>query len=331
MMFMKKKMAWLTALSLIVFAFITAGCQKKAELPSEKLKVVVTLFPLYDFSKNIAGDRAQVSLLLPPGVEVHSFEPRPGDIIKMKEADIFIYTGDAMEPWVQRLLPSVGSDRLKVIDASKGIALAKIGPHDNEGDHGHHHEGEHEGEEDHHDHGDLDPHIWLDFANAQKMVDTIADGLAAKDTAHKELYGRNATAYKEKLASLDQRYRETLATCEKRHIIHGGHFAFNYLARRYGLEYESAYPGSPDTEPSVRRLVELRKKLKKHGLDTVYFEELINPRTAEVIAKETGSKLLKLHGAHNVTKEEMDQGVTFLQLMEHNLTSLRLGLKCTEK
>jgi zinc transport system substrate-binding protein len=323
--------ARIAMLSLIIVALFISGCHRAAPPHSDRLKVVVTLFPLYDFSKNIAGNDADVSLLLPPGVEVHSFEPRPADIVKIQNTDVFVYTGEAMEPWVQRLLPSINPRRTTVIDTSKGITLAKMSPQEGKGNH-HHHDGDHHEEAEeghsHHHHGGLDPHIWLDFANAQKMVDTIADGLAGKDPAHRDLYERNAAAYKANLDSLDHKYREALATCEKKHIIHGGHFAFNYLATRYGLEYESAYPGSADTEPSVRRIVELRQKLIKYGLDTVYFEELINPRIAEMLARETGSKLLKLHGAHNVTKEEMDQGVTFIQLMEQNLANLRVGLKC---
>lgn len=306
---------------------LVTGCQSKTPSQSGKPTVVVTLFPLYDFSKNIVGSYADVSLLLPPGVEVHSFEPRPADMVEMQNADIFVYTGDAMEPWVRRLFSSMDSKGTMVIDASRGIVLARTVA-DEGGDDAHHHEGEVEGAQEHHHHGNLDPHIWLDFANAQKMVDTIARALSEKDPVHKEEYVRNAESYKARLVSLDRKYRETLATCEKKHIIHGGHFAFNYLAARYGLEYESAYPGSADTEPSARRVIELRNKLKKHGLDTVYYEELINPRIAEVLAKETGSKLLRLHGAGNVSKEEMEQGVTFIQLMEQNLANLRSGLKC---
>jgi zinc transport system substrate-binding protein len=284
---------------------------------------------LYDFSKNIAGPNEEVSLLLPPGVEVHSFEPRPADFVKVQNADLFVYTGDAMEPWAKRLISSIDRKRTVVVDCSTGITLTKLGQKEtNERNHeeADHHE---ELEEPHvHHHGGLDPHIWLDFGNAQKMVDTIADGLSDKDPAHKELYGKNAAAYNTKLAILDRKYRETLGTCEKKHIIHGGHFAFNYLARRYGLEYEAAYPGSAETEPSVRRIVELRNKLRENGLDTVYFEELINPRVSETLAKEAGARLLKLHGAHNLSKEEMDQGLTFIQLMEQNLENLKIGLKC---
>ncbi len=314
------------ALGLVIMA---GGCERRAEQPSTgKITVITTLFPLFDFAKNVGGDKARVSMLIPPGIEVHSFEPKPGDVMKVKEADLFVYTGDAMEPWVQRFLTGVRSERLRVVDASEGITLMKIKEDHHEKEARGHAEGHHEGEQSHHHHGNLDPHIWLDFANAQNMVDTIAVGFAAKDPAHKDIYLKNASEYKARLAYLDRTYRETLATCEKRIIIHGGHFAFNYLASRYGLVYESAYSGSPDAEPTAKRLMELRKKLKMHGVDTVFYEELIEPRTADVLAKDTKSKLLKLHGAHNITKDEMNQGVTFIHLMEQNLTSLRAGLKC---
>jgi len=134
--------------------------------------------------------------------------------------------------------------------------------------------------------------------------------------------------YNAKLADLDREYRETLAACQKKVIIHGGHFAFGYLARRYGLTYEAAYGGSPDAEPTARRLVEMKNKLKQYGVDYVYYEELITPRVADVLARETGAKLLKLHGVHNISKEDMNQGVTYLQLMAQNLTNLKTGLQC---
>ena len=310
---------------------MVGGCNKKSDdQTTGKVEVITTLFPLFDFAKQVGGDLVQVSMLIPPGVEVHSFEPRPGDIIKIEKANLFIYTGDVMEPWVQRVLTGIESKRLSIVDASQGVILTETEQHHEHGNADKHVENHHEGEKGNHHHGKLDPHIWLDFVNAQKMVDTIAASFASKDPTHKDAYLKNASAYKAKLDDLDRRYRQTLATCEKKVIIHGGHFAFNYLARRYGLIYESAYSGSPDSEPTARRLIELRKKLKEHGLDTVFYEELIEPRMADVIAKDTGSKLLKLHGAHNISKDEIDQGVTFIQLMEQNLINLKAGLKCRE-
>ncbi len=270
-----------------------------------KIRVITSLFPLYDFAREISGQRADVILMLPPGVEPHSFEPKPGDMLALQKADIFIYMGRAMEPWAEGLLRGVRNEKLLVVDVSKDIfADTRI-------------------------RGDMDPHIWLDFSYAQKMVDAILEALLTKNGKNREFYIKNAESYKERLADLDRRYRATLAHCERRIFLHGGHFAFNYLARRYGLNYLSAYKGfSPDTEPTPRDIAELIKNLREQGLHHIFYEELINPRVAETISRETGASLLKLNGAHNVTREEKEKGVTFLTLMDENLKNLAIGLRC---
>ncbi len=309
---------------LLFLLALFAGCSKSADKgPAERsLKIVTTLFPLYDFAKQVGGERSDVNLLLPPGVEPHSFEPKPGDVLKLESADLFIYTGKQMEPWAETILKSVNAVQLVVVDASAGILP-----------------GEEKGPyildrralgaaEDRHYRADIDPHVWLDLANARKMVDTILRGFVMKDPAHKEYYTRNAEVYKEKLAQLDAEYQRVLATCKKHIIIHGGHFAFNYLAKRYNLVYTSAYSGSPDAEPTARRLIALKEQLKKYGVHYIYYEELITPRVAEIISNETGASMLKLNGAHNVTREEMARGITFLEIMEQNLESLKVGLEC---
>jgi zinc transport system substrate-binding protein len=194
-------------------------------------------------------------------------------------------------------------------------------------DHGHG-KGEKHGKENNDHHGKIDPHLWLDFANAQKMVSNILEALVVKDPANKDFYTKNSDAFIARLADLDRRYKETFLTCKKNIFIHGGHFAFNYLAKRYNLVYISAYPGSPDAEPTPKRLITLKKKMQENNIKYVYYEELIAPRVAGVLAKETGATLLKLHGAHNISKEEFEKGVSFLSLMEGNLKNLKAGLEC---
>lgn len=305
--------------SIVLFLFIPlilASCEKKSEIAiEERLKVITTLFPLYDFAKNIGRQKADVTLLLPPGVEPHSFEPKPADIIRINEADIFIFTGRYMEPWVEDILKGIGGRGLVIIDSSKDITLM-------EGDEQIEHE---------HKHGywKIDPHIWLDFSNTQKMIDNILEGFLKKDSANKDFYLKNAESYKTKINELDKKFRDSLSSCKKDLIIHGGHFAFGYLAKRYNLKYLSAYRGfSPDTEPTPRDLIELSKKLKENDLKYVFYEELIYPKVAEAISRETGAKLLMLHGAHNVTAGELTRGVTFISLMEENLRNLKIGLEC---
>lgn len=313
-----------------LMVFLTgASCQREQQgpHPSPQLSVVTTLFPLYDFARQIAGERASVTLLLPPGVEAHSFEPKAGDILRVNKADLFIFTGKFMEPWADSFLKGVDNKSLVIVDTSQGITLMA-----GEDDHDHGHgkdkdpgEGTH-----HHRHGRVDPHIWLDFNNAQRMVNTILMALVTKDPGNKDFYLRNADAYMAKLADLDRRYREGLSRCQKKIFVHGGHFVFNYLARRYNLEYISAYSGSPDAEPSPRQLIALKKKIQENDLKVIYHEELIAPRIAEVLAKETGARILKLHGAHNIAKDDFEKGTSFVAIMEENLKRLREGLECQQ-
>jgi len=298
----------------LALSLIMISCQKKAEevMEGKKLKVVTSLFPLYDFAKNIGQQKVEVTLLLPPGVEPHSFEPKPGDILKVHKADIFIYTGRYMEPWVEDILRGIGSQGPLIIDASKDIIFA-----------------EKASEKDHQERGKTDPHIWLDFSNAQKIVDNILEGFIKKSPENKDIFLKNSLEYKMRLNELDERFRDTLTTCMKDIIIHGGHFAFGYLAKRYNLKYLSAYKGfSPDAEPTPRSLMELSKRLKEYNQKFLFYEELITPKVSEVIARETGAKLLMLHAAHNITRDELDRGVTFISIMEQNLKNLKIGLQC---
>jgi len=301
---------------LLSLTLLAVSCEKKVgkDAGEKKLKVVTTLFPLYDFSRNIGREKAEISLLLPPGIEPHSFEPKPLDIVTIDRADIFVYTGKYMEPWVQDVLNALMNDNLLVIDASQGITLNK------EAEAGHHDEDN--------EHGEMDPHIWLDLSYAQKMVDTILNGFLVKDPANKDFYLQNAAEYKAKLLALDQEFRDSLSHCRKNVFLHGGHFAFNYLATRYHLTYIAVYKGSPNSEPSPRVLAEIINKVKMYGVSYVYYEELLAPRVAETIAKETGTRLLMLHGAHNITKAELDRGATFLSIMRQNLKNLKIGLQC---
>jgi len=297
-----------------------AGCRQKSS-PADpgRLQVVTTLFPLYDFVRNVGGDSVAVTLLLPPGVEPHNFEPRPEDVLKVARADVFIFTGMSMEPWAEKLVDGVAkSGRPLKVEAGAGARyLAAAGGADD--DH-HRHEGGHG--------GTRDPHIWLDIGNAMLMVDNIAGALAKSAPAKRDLFLANAAAYNRQLAALEGRFRTELAACKGREFIHGGHYAFAYLADSYQLNYISAFGVSAESEPSPRKLVELVKAVRRHKLDYIFYEELLSPRIAQTIAAETGVQLLKLHGIHNLTKAELDGGASYLSLMEQNLANLGKGLAC---
>lgn len=311
---------------LLLLLFFTgcllAGCQDhKPSAPqgASKLTVVTTIFPLYDFARNVAGDKAQVSLLLPPGVEPHGFEPKPADAVRVSHADIFIFTSEQMEPWAKGFLAGINAGGVSVVDSSRGVSLLK-GPDDEDAPNG--------GDGHHHHHGGIDPHIWLDFSNAQIMVDNIAHAMALKDPADRSYFFANAKAYQEKLKEMDDRYRADLSRCSQRVFLHGGHYAFGYLAHRYGLTYESASAVNPDAEPSPVKIAHLVKRMRSLGLRYVFSEELLSPRVSELIARETGAQILNLNGAHNVGKDDLARGTSFISLMERNLDNLRTGLGC---
>ncbi|MDR2017680.1 MAG: metal ABC transporter substrate-binding protein [Syntrophobacterales bacterium] len=316
----------LTIISICLAIFIcVTSCRERVHPPVDKgkLKIITTLFPLYDFARNVGGEQAHVTLILPPGLEPHSFEPKPGDVIRINDADIFVYTDKKMEPWVENILKSIDNKKLLVINASKGITLlSDVSPL-------HGCEKTRQGEPiEHHPEDKLDPHIWLDLTNVQNMVDNIRDGFISKDPSGKNFYMKNTAQYGARLSALDREFKTSLSNCRHRLFVHGGHFAFNYLAKHYNLAYVSAYQGSPDAEPSPRKIMELKKLVKDNEVKYIYYEELITPRVAEMLARETGADLLFLHGAHNISKDDLEKGTTFISIMEQNLTNLMKGLEC---
>ena len=310
----------------------SCGPAKEPSGQKTRLQVVTTLFPLYDFARNVGGEKASVTLLLPPGVEPHSFEPRPWDMVRVHKADIFIYTGAFMEPWAASIIKGADRPDLVVVDSSAGALLREEQSAEDRGDGAEDDEDAGEaGEPANHaqgGEGHVDPHIWLDFGNAQVMVDNILAGFVKKDPRNRSFYERNAAAYKARLRALDQRFREGLSSCGTRLFVHGGHFAFHYLARRYNLNYVSLYGFSPNAEPSPRHVADIVQEIRRHKIKYVFYEELLQPRLAETVAHETGARLLPLNGGHNVSKSELERGVSFISLLESDLTNLRTGLQC---
>lgn len=308
---------------MIPLALATVGCRSRQEAPTgQRLQVVTTLFPVYDFVRTVGGDKVQAQLLLPPGVEPHSFEPRPEDMVRVAKADLLVYTSPLMEPWAVKLLAGLdGGRRPLTVVAAEKVTFLPAGS----GEHGHH---EAAGEEHRHGAQGKDPHVWLDPANARQMAATITAALVARDPKNRDFYLANAAAYDRRLADLDERFTKGLADCATREFLHGGHTAFGYLAARYGLHYQAAYALAADAEPTPGRMVALVRQLREHGLHHIFYEELLAPRVAETIARETGATLLPLHGLHNLSKDELARGENYLSLMEQNLRNLRTGLAC---
>ncbi|MBK5276163.1 MAG: zinc ABC transporter substrate-binding protein [Desulfuromonadales bacterium] len=321
---MKRRVILIVLTVIAMTVFVLAGCTTEKAKPSTKLQVVTTLFPLYDFARTIGGERAEVTMLLPPGMEPHSFEPKPNDIIRVSKAGLFIFTNRYMEPWAGSILKGIERKQLQVVDAGQGIAYMKAAAEDeHDHDHGDHHDDNHA--------GGMDPHIWLDFGNAALMADNIQAGFAAADPANATYYRANAATLKVRLTELDQRYRAGLQECATRTFLHGGHFTFGYLARRYGLEYRSLSGVSSESEPSAARMAAMVRQIRSSGVQYLFAEELLSPRLSETLAGETGVAVLKLHGAHNLGRDDFQQGTGFIGLMDQNLANLQKGLACRVK
>ena len=314
--------------SIVLLVGCNAQVEEKEMEEVDKLKVVTTLFPQYDFVRQIAGEKVEVSKMLPPGVDVHSYEPTPADIIALNNADLFIYTGAEMEPWAHRLIESINKDII-VLDVSENVPLIPWGgtthDHDHEDDHDHDHEDDHD-----HDHGDdhdhdhnYDPHIWTSPINAMIMVNNILETLIELDPENEVYYRQNAEAYLAELKTLDARFREVVENAERNTIFHAGRFAVHYLMYEYGINYVAA---PLETEPSVALVAQMITDINEENIPAIFHEELVTPRIAQMISEETGATMLLLHSLHNVSSDELETGVTYLDLMNQNLENLRLGL-----
>lgn len=295
-----------------------------ADPERERATVVTTLFPLYDMARAIGGDDADVRLLLPPGMSPHDFEPTPNDIVAIAEADVFAYTGPFMEPWAADVIAGIGGDGPIATDTSEGISFVPMETHEEEGVH----EEEETHEEEHGHVGGNDPHVWLDFDNAATMATHIAEALAEADPAAAPRYAERAADYLIGLSDLDREYREGLADCRVPTIVYGGHYAFGYLAHRYGLGHVAAQGFSPDAEPTANELVSLVRQVNDLGIRHIFSEALASPKIAEIIAAETGAEVLELNPAGNLSREAVARGTTFRDVMSSNLEKLRTGLQC---
>lgn len=285
-----------------------------------KKKIVATQFPQYEFVKALIGDNKQlknsfeVSLLIPPGADSHSFDLRVDDLIVIKNSDLFLYTSDEIEQWVKKLDISKYTE---VIDLSDGIELFPV---EEEADHHHHHE---------HSSHEYDPHYWLYPLNAIHMVETIRDLMVdlIQDTYCKEQIKINASNYITSLNQIDQKIRKVVENSETKKIYFGSPFSFYYWTHEYGLEYVLTYATcSIEVEPSINTIINVINDMKKENVKVIYVKELLSENVAEMIAESTGAEIVLLHSCHNVSKEDFDNGKTYLDIMEDNIKALAKGL-----
>jgi len=316
-----------TLFILLIGLSLMLSCSRPEE-PARKdtrLKVVATIFPLYDFARQIGGDKVEVTMLLPPASDAHHYELKPHDIVRVGKSDIFLFTSFEMEQWAYKIINTAAEKtNMLAVETGQGTMLLPLSAlHDHDADHQPARQ-----EKDLQHAAKFDPHVWLDFVNAQIMVDNITTAFINKDPKNSDFYKKNAKDYKIKLMDLDKKYRTQLYNCKTRTILHAGHWAFAYMAQRYQLNYISAYNMSADAEPSPLQILTLIKQVKKQKLRHIYYEDLVAPDLAKTVAGETGAALLKLSNGHDVGKKDIQAGETFITLMEKNLVNLKKGMIC---
>ena len=286
---------------------------------SGRLQIVAAVFPAYDFARAAAGELADVTLLLPPGAESHSYEPTPADILRVQRCDLFLYLGGESDAWVDTILSAIEpkGETLRMIDCVDLLEEETVegmqGGHDHEEDHDH--LGEVVG---------MDEHVWTAPRNAAAVTRTIGERLAALDPAHAGNYAAGAESYALELEALDWEFAAFFDHLPDRTIVFGDRFPLLYFAEAYDLDYYAAFPGcGAQTEPSAATVAFLTKKVREEGLPAVWYIEFSNHLVADGIAEAAGVETAQFHTCHNVSRADLEAGATCLSLMRANLEALR--------
>ena len=291
------------------------GCGAQPEAETDGLSIVTTVFPAYDFARQIAGDRAQVSLLLPPGAESHSFEPTAKDMVRVHSADLFFCNGGESEAWVEELLES-GEDirALSMMDCVDALEEEiKEGMQENRAE---------EEEE-----TEYDEHVWTSPRNAIRICEALCDELCSLDPEGESDYRARLAAYRAELEALDAAFRQTVSEGKHRTVIFADRFPVRYFVEEYGLEYFAAFPGcAEDTEPSARTVAFLIDRVREEQIPAVFYIEFSNEKMADQICEDTGCGKRLFHSCHNVSADDLRGGVTYLELMQNNVLALKEAL-----
>lgn len=362
------KRAIFVLVSIFAILLFTTGCnrQQTVQAPVDagneaSLQIVTTIFPQYDFVRQIAEDRVELTMLLSPGAESHGFEPTPRDIIAINSADLLVYVGGHGDIWVERILASLDTEirTVALMDLVEPLEEEIVegmehghhhhehshshdhhhshdhedcddGEHEHSHSHDHHHSHEHDNDDcddDHHHEHHYDEHVWTSPENAILIVEALTDILAELDPANAEFFRSNAAAYIAELEELDRAFAEVVATGVRTTLIFGDRFPMRYFTDAYGLTYFAAFTGcSAETQASPATIAFLIEKVRTEDIPVVLHVELSNRLIANVIVEATGARLLEMHSLHNVSPADYAAGVTYLELMRRNMETLREAL-----
>lgn len=309
----KKILMCVLAMSLV---FVTGCSNNNTSDNNGKLKVITTIFPAYDFARQIFGDTADITLLLKPGMESHSYDPSAKDIVAISNCDLFIYNGGESDAWVDNLLETAETNEnfksVRMMDAVEVLAQEHLPEIEEEHDH----------EEEHHD--EYDEHIWTSPKNAIKIVNLIKESAESVNPEYAEQYQQSAGQYISEISDIDARF-EALFADEDRYFVFGDRFPMLYFFKEYDLNYYGAFPGcGSETEPSAQAIAFLTSQLKNENtIDAVFYIELSNHKLADTLANDTGVPSIEFHGCHNITSDDFEAGETYVSLMERNYSLLK--------
>ncbi len=305
---MKRLISIITVLLLILSC---TACDINTISPDDdKISVVATIFPQYDFAREIAGNKANISMLVSPGAETHSFEPTASDIMEISNCDIFICTGGESDTWVKDLLKNAGNPDIKVIQIMDAVDPIESEHHDES-----------------HEHEEVDEHIWTSPVNSIIICKKICEALCEADSQNSDYYKENLKSYTGKLTALDESFREVVSSSKRNTLVFADRFPLLYFSKEYGLEYFSAFSGcSEDTEVSASTLADLIDKVKAENITVVLKIELSSDNIAQTISNETGAQIRTFYSCHNISKDDFEEGETYLSLMTKNVETLRFAL-----
>lgn len=295
-----------------------SGCAADSTQDTDRLQIVAVTFPPYDFARAVVGEYADVSLLIDPGTETHSYDPSPSDVRKIQSCDIFLYGGGESDEWVRNILQSIpNSESITVLSMMEIVPLLEEVMVDGM-------EAEDHAQD---DHAEYDEHVWTDPENAACIVEAIRDAVMTADPDHAEIYRKQGTDYAAEIRALDADFRTIIDHAARHTVIFADRFPFLYFAHAYSLEYYAAFPGcAENTEPGAQTVAFLIEKVTEEQIPAVFTIELSNEQLADTICEATGAEKLLLHSCQNVSKSEFESGITYVALMRQNLENLRKAL-----
>lgn len=316
----------ITIFAAVVCMAALGACAKKtstgntSESKNGKINVIASIYPEYDFLRQIGGDYINLSMLLTPGAESHSFEPTPKDMKEVINSDMFVYVGGDSDSWVESILDSVDKNKTKVVTLMDCVTTVEEEIVDGMTP-------EEEEEESKEEEPEYDEHVWTSPKNAILICRKLCSTLCKIDKEHEKQYKKNTDEYISQLEKLDGELKAVVDNGKRKEIIVADRFPFRYFADEFGLEYYAAFPGcSTDTEANASTIAFLQDKVKKDNIPVVFHIELSNEKICDAICEQTGAKSELLNAVHNVTKKDFEAGCTYIDLMEHNVEALKEAL-----